>query len=54
MYKKETYEEVIWNLLEDTMELSDATKKRIELSRKEIREGKYLTHEQAKKKLGIK
>ena len=51
--EKETYEEVIWDLLEDTMELSKETKKHIEQARKDIAEGRVYTHEQVKKKLGL-
>jgi len=52
-YDKESYEEVIWNLVEDTMELSTETKKAVELARTDIKAGKFYTHEQAKKKLGL-
>lgn len=51
---KDTYEEVIWDILEDTMELSEETKKEIEESRKEIERGEFYTIEQVKKELGIK
>ena len=53
MYVKESYEDVIWDLLEDTMELSEETKRDIELARKDIKEGKFITHEQLKKELGL-
>ena len=53
MHDKESYEELIWDLLEDTMELSEQTKKNIKQSEKEIREGKTVTLEQVKKELGI-
>ena len=53
MFDKETYEEVIWDLLEDSMELSEETKRHIEISRKEIAEGKTVTLTQVKKKLGL-
>ncbi len=53
MYDKESYEQVIWDLLEDTMELSEETKKHIEQSRKEIAAGKTVSLEQIKKNLGI-
>jgi len=53
MSSKDSYEEVIWDLLEDTMELSNQTKKEIEISRKEFKEGKFMTHAQLKKELGI-
>jgi len=53
MYDKETYEEVIWDLLEDTMELSEETKRNIVQAEKEFKEGKTISHEQLKKKLGL-
>jgi len=53
LYVKETYEEVIWDLIEDTMELSEETLKNIEQSRKEIKEGKFYTIEQVKEELGL-
>lgn len=49
----ETYEEVIWDLIEDVMELAEETRAEIEMARKEIEEGDYYTHEQVKKELGI-
>jgi hypothetical protein len=53
LYEKESYEEVIWNLIEDTMELNEETKRDIEISRKEFKEGKKTTLEQLKKELGF-
>ena len=53
LYAKETYEEVIWDIIEDTLELSEETKKNILQAEKEFKEGKYHTHEQVKKKLGL-
>jgi len=53
MYDKESYEEVIWDLIEDTMELSEETKKDIELARAEIKAGKFHTLEEVKKELGL-
>lgn len=53
MYDKESYEEVLWDLLEDTMELSEETKRRVEFSKKQIEKGEYYTHEQVKKELGM-
>ena len=50
LYDRETYEEILWNLIEDTMELSEQTKKDIEQSRKEIIEGKTVSLEEIKKK----
>ena len=53
MYDKESYEEVIWDLLEDTMELSEQTKRNIEQSQKDFAEGKTYTLEEVEKKLGL-
>ena len=53
LFDKETYEEVIWDALEDTMELSEETKKDIKRAEKEISEGKTVPLEQVKKKLGL-
>ena len=52
-YEKESYEEVIWNLIEDTLELNKETKEAVEQARAEIRAGKFVTHEELKKKLGF-
>ena len=53
MYDKETYEEVIWDLVEDTLELDEDTKKEIAQARQKIKEGKYHTMEEVKKELGL-
>ena len=53
LFDNESYEGIIWDLIEDTLELSEETKKSIEKSRKEIEQGVFYTHEQVKKKLGL-
>lgn len=53
MYDKESYEDLIWDLLEDTMELSEETKKHIKQSEKDIKEGKTVSLAQVKKELGL-
>jgi hypothetical protein len=53
MYDKESYEDIIWGLIEDTMELSEETKKHIKQSEKEIKEGKTVSLTHVKKKLGL-
>ncbi len=50
---KDSYEEIIWDLLEDTMELNDQTKKEIKIAREEFKQGKFVTHSQLKKELGL-
>ena len=47
---RETYEEIIWDLIEDTMELSEETKKELVEAREEIKQGKFHTLEQIKKR----
>ena len=51
--ERESYEEVIWDLLEDTEALSEETLQEIALARQQIKEGKVFTHEQVKKELGL-
>jgi len=51
---RETYENIIWDLLEDTIELNERTKKELEESREEIRAVKIYTLGQVKKELKIK
>jgi len=53
MSANDTYENVILDLLEDTMELSEETKRNIENARKEFKQGKFITHAQLKKELGL-
>ena len=47
----ETYEEVIWDLIEDCMEISAETRKEIDAARKEIKEGKIFTLDQVKQEI---
>jgi predicted transcriptional regulator len=49
----ETYEEVIWDLVEDSLELSEETKKEIALARAEIKEGRFHSLAEVKKELGL-
>lgn len=53
LFDKETYEEIIWDLIEDSMELSEETRHHIAQAEKDIREGRVYTHEQVKKILGV-
>ncbi len=53
MHVKESYEDIIWDLIEDRMEFSEETKKNIAQSGKEYKEGKFKTLEQVKKELGL-
>lgn len=53
LYRKETYDEVIWDLLEDTMELSDETKQAIKEAEEDFRKGRVISHEEVKKRLRL-
>ena len=53
MHVKESYENIIWDLIEDRMEFSDETKKNIKQSEKEFKQGKTTSLEEVKKKLGV-
>ena len=52
-YDKETFEEVIWNLIEDSMELSEETKKNIKEAEEDFKAGRVHSHEEVKKALGL-
>ncbi|MFT4309614.1 MAG: hypothetical protein ACMXYL_03950 [Candidatus Woesearchaeota archaeon] len=49
----DTYENVIWELLEDTLELNEQTKREIAEARKQFERGEYISHSEMKKKLGL-
>ncbi|MFT4311868.1 MAG: hypothetical protein ACMXYF_01430 [Candidatus Woesearchaeota archaeon] len=53
MYDRESYEEIIWGALEDSMELSEETKKRIKIAEEDIKTGRVYSLENVKKELGI-
>lgn len=53
MHVKESYEDIIWDLIEDRMEFSEETKKNIAQSEKEYKEGKFHKWEDVKRELGI-
>ncbi len=53
MHSKESYEDIIWDLIEDRMELSEETKKNISEARKQVEKGDVYSWEDVKKELGI-
>lgn len=53
MYDKESYEEVIWDALEDSMELSEVTKRNIKLAEADIAAGRVYSYEEVKKELRL-
>jgi predicted transcriptional regulator len=48
LFDNESYEEVIWDLIEDTTELSRETKKSIKEAEKDIKQGRVYTLEEVK------
>jgi predicted transcriptional regulator len=50
---KETYEEVIWDMIEDSKDMTEETKKEIADARAEIKAGRFYTMAEVKKELGI-
>lgn len=49
----DSYEDVIWDFIEPHLELSEQTKKDIEISRQEYKKGNFVTLEEVKKELGF-
>lgn len=53
LHVKESYEDLIWDLIEDRMEFSDETKKNISEAEEDYKAGRFKTLEQVKKELGF-
>jgi len=53
IFNKESYEDIIWELIENNLEFSEQTKNNIALSEKEIKEGKTISLEVLKQKIGM-
>ena len=53
IYARETYEEIIWQLIEESEDLSTSMKKEIQQAEKEIAEGRTHTLDQVKEQLGM-
>jgi hypothetical protein len=53
VYSKESYENIIWDLVEDRLEFSSTTKKNIEKSQKDIKDKKTTSLESLKVKIGV-
>jgi len=52
-FEKETYEEIIWDIIEDSAELNEETKKDIAEARAQIKAGKIQSLTKVKKELGL-
>ena len=53
LVKSETYEDVIWDLVEDRLELSEATLAAIRASEEDIKAGRTISLEDVRRDLGI-
>ena len=53
MYDKESYEEVIWDLIEDSLELSEEAKADLLEAEEDVRKGRVYTLDQVKRELGL-
>ncbi len=49
----ESFEELLWDLLEDRMQLNEETVKEIEQARKDFSRGKFYSLEKVEKEAGI-
>ncbi len=54
LFSRQTYEEVIWDLVEDTSELTNETIQDIKEARKDIRAGKFTRLKDIKRRYSIK
>ena len=53
IFDRESYEDVIWDLIEDAKEFSKETKEDIAAARDEIKKGNYYTLDYIKKELDL-
>ena len=51
--ERESYNDILEFIIEDSMELNEKTKKEIDVALKRISNGKKISHEEAKKRLKI-
>ncbi|MFH1311565.1 MAG: hypothetical protein ABIH65_04125 [Nanoarchaeota archaeon] len=49
----DSYEDVIWDFIEPHLELSEQTKRDIEIAKQEYKNGNFVTLEEIKKELGF-
>jgi len=53
IFERETYNEVIENMIEDQLEINEKTKKELDEARKRIKKGEFVTLEKVEKKFGL-
>ena len=50
IHDKESYEDLIWDLVDDRMEFSEETKRNIKEAEEDVKKGKTISLEEVKKK----
>jgi predicted transcriptional regulator len=53
LHARESYNDVLERILEDLSELDESTLREIETARRQIKAGRYLTHDQVRDKLRL-
>lgn len=53
IFQRETYNEIIENMIEDQMEINEKTKKELDEARERINNGEFVTLEEVEKKFGL-
>ena len=53
IFERETYNEIIMNMIEDNTRVNEKTKIELAEARKEIKLGKTISHEEVKKRFGL-
>ena len=53
LYQKETYEEIIWGILQDIKDLDEQTRIEMESARGDIRAGEVYSLNDVKKEIGV-
>lgn len=53
LFERETYNDVLERLIEDIQELDEKTKQEVESAIKEIKSGRYVTHEKLASEMGF-
>jgi len=53
IFERETYNEIIENMIEDNLELNEKTKKEIKEAKKRIEKGEFVTFEEVEKNFSL-
>ena len=53
IFERETYNEILMNMIEDNMRVNEKTRKELDEARREIKKGNFVSHEEVKKRFGL-